>query len=126
MWLPVGCCCGQGDGSAESGQQPVRKRAAKQPRCLLLKEEGNCTEGAEPAASDVSCCHTGRSLGVSAQCPPSQAGLARWKGHKEPGETSRSLSPSKPSARQVMLLSNKIKTIKAPTKPFVKIGSTGS
>ena len=45
----------------------------------------------------------------SAMLPPSQAGPARGRGHKETGETSRSLSPSKPSARQVMLLTNKIK-----------------
>lgn len=65
----TGCCSGQGVGSMASGQQLARKGAAKQPRCLLLKEGGDCREGVEPAASDVSCCWRERSWGVSAQCP---------------------------------------------------------
>lgn len=65
----IGCCHRQGVGGAGSGQQPVQRRAAKLPRCLLLKEEGDCGEGAEPAASDVSPCWRERSLGVSTCCP---------------------------------------------------------
>lgn len=44
--------------SAGSGAA-VQRSAAKQPRCLLLKEEGNRREGAEPAASYVLRCQKG-------------------------------------------------------------------
>lgn len=102
-----GAAMGEGVVVLGLGQQLVQSGTAKQPRCLLPQEEGDCGEGMEPAASHVSPCRMERSLGFSAHCPLPRQGLRGGGGHRKAEETSRSPSPSKATAEHVTLVQKK-------------------
>lgn len=67
-----GAAMGEGVAVLGLGQQLVQSGPAKQPRCLLPQEEGDCGEGTEPAASRLALSDE-KVPGIFSTLPPPQA-----------------------------------------------------
>lgn len=124
-----GAAMGEGVAVLGLGQQLVQSGPAKQPRCLLPQEEGDCGEGTEPAASRLALSDE-KVPGIFSTLPPPQARPERGRRAQKSRRDLKITITFKGSCRASNTCPKKTsiplkKKSILPQNHFVKIGSNG-